>query len=92
MGKRLTKADLGLADAGSEEGTMRKTVNIDVTRPQYVTVTDVPFAQGEMLYDRLVAAGCDAALIAIEGAEHADIRFFQDEIWEEIISFFKGKL
>lgn len=52
----------------------------------------VPFAQGELLYDRLVAAGCDAALIAIEGAEHADIRFFQDEIWEEIISFFKGKL
>lgn len=52
----------------------------------------VPFAQGELLYDRLVAAGCDADLIAIEGAEHADIRFFQDEIWEEIISFFKGKL
>lgn len=52
----------------------------------------VPFSQGELFHDKLEAAGCDVKLIAIEGAEHAETRFFQDEIWEEIISFFKEKL
>ena len=52
----------------------------------------VSFSQGETFHDKLEAAGCDVKLIAIEGAEHAEVRFFQDEIWEEIISFFKEKL
>lgn len=52
----------------------------------------VSFSHGEVFHDKLEAAGCDVKLIAIEGAEHADTRFFQDEIWEEIISFFKEKL
>lgn len=52
----------------------------------------VSFSQGELFHDKLEAAGCDVKLIAIEGAEHAEARFFQDEIWEEIISFFKDKL
>lgn len=52
----------------------------------------VPFVQGEELHDRLEEAGCDVSLLAIEEAGHADIRFFQKEIWDEIIRFFKEKL
>lgn len=52
----------------------------------------VPFSQGESLYDKLEKAGCDAVLLAVEDAEHSDIRFFQKAIWDEIISFFKAKL
>lgn len=52
----------------------------------------VPFAQGAMLYDKLEAAGCDVTLIAIEGANHADLQFFQKEIWERISVFFHEKL
>lgn len=48
----------------------------------------VPFVQGEILYNKLEEAGCDATLVAIEDAGHADIRFFQKEIWNEIILFF----
>lgn len=54
--------------------------------------TTVPFSQGEELHDRLEEAGCDVSLLAIEGAGHADIRFFQKEIWDEIIKFFIEKL
>lgn len=52
----------------------------------------VPFSQGETLCDQLEKAGCDVTLLAIEDAVHADIRFFQDEIWDEIIAFFTAKL
>lgn len=52
----------------------------------------VPFSQGESLYEKLEAAGCDATLLAVKDAGHADIRFFQDEIWNEIIAFFREKL
>ena len=52
----------------------------------------VPFAQGEILHDRLEAAGCDVKLIAIEGADHADMQFFQEEIWTRIADFFHEKL
>lgn len=52
----------------------------------------VPFAQGEQLYNKLEEAGCDVKLIAIEGANHADIQFFQQELWERIINFFHEKL
>lgn len=52
----------------------------------------VPFQQGEMLHDRLEEAGCDVELIAIEGADHADLQFFQKEIWQRIIEFFHEKL
>ena len=30
--------------------------------------------------------------IALEGADHADLQFFQDELWDRIIEFFKTKL
>ena len=52
----------------------------------------VPFNQGELLYDILEKAGCDVKLIAIEGADHADMQFFQKELWERIITFFHEKL
>lgn len=52
----------------------------------------VPFSQGEILHDKLEAAGCDVKLIAIEDADHADRQFFQKEIWERITKFFHDKL
>ena len=52
----------------------------------------VPFEQSEELYDKLIENGCDADLIALEGADHADLQFFQDELWDRIIEFFKIKL
>ena len=52
----------------------------------------VPFAQGEILHDKLEEAGCDVKLIAIDGADHADMQFFQEETWQRIINFFHDKL
>ena len=52
----------------------------------------VPFSQSEELYDALEAAGCDVTLLALDGAEHADLMFFQDKVWQQIIAFFKGTL
>ena len=52
----------------------------------------VPFAQSELLYEKLEKAGCDVTLLAIEGADHADLHFFQKEIWEEIEDFFQKSL
>ena len=52
----------------------------------------VPFSQGVLLHDALEKEGCDVTLLAIEGADHADLRFFQKEIWDEIVEFFRKKL
>lgn len=52
----------------------------------------VPFTQGELLYEKMEEAGCDVRLIAIEGADHADLQFFQKEIWQRISGFFHEKL
>ena len=52
----------------------------------------VPFSQSEELYDALEEAGCDVTLLALDGAEHADLMFFQDEVWQQIIAFFKRTL
>lgn len=52
----------------------------------------VPFAQGQALYDALEQAGCDVTLMALEGADHADIQFFQAPVWEEMAAFFRDKL
>lgn len=52
----------------------------------------VPFSQGEILHDRLEEAGCDVRLTAIEGADHADRQFFQEETWRRIRAFFQEKL
>lgn len=52
----------------------------------------VPFSQGEELHDALEKAGAEVTLAAIEGADHADIHFFQKDVWEMIAAFFKEKL
>lgn len=52
----------------------------------------VPFEQGEILHDKLEEAGADVKLLVLEGADHADMPFFQEEIWQRIIGFFKEKL
>ena len=52
----------------------------------------VPFTQSEELYDVLEKAGCDVTLLALDGADHADLMFFQDETWESIVQFFADKL
>ena len=52
----------------------------------------VPFTQSEELYDVLEKAGCDVTLLALDGADHADLMFFQDETWERIVQFFADKL
>lgn len=52
----------------------------------------VPFEQGEILHDKLETAGADVKLLILEGADHADMPFFQEELWQRIIGFFKAKL
>ncbi len=52
----------------------------------------VPFEQGVRLHDALEEAGCDVTLLEVDGADHADLRFFQKEIWDYMIAFFKEKL
>lgn len=52
----------------------------------------VPFMQGELLHDKLDAAGVDVTMLVLKGADHADVRFFQEEIWQRIIAFFQNKL
>lgn len=52
----------------------------------------VPFSQGEILHDKLERAGADVKLLVLEGADHADLPFFQEELWQRIIAFFKDKL
>ena len=58
-------------------------------RGDFVTV---PFGQGEELHDELEKAGCDVTLLSIEDADHADLHFFQKEVWDEICAFFRAKL
>lgn len=52
----------------------------------------VPHAQGVELHDELESKGCDVTLLTIKDADHADIRFFQDQIWNEISGFFTSVL
>lgn len=52
----------------------------------------VPFSQGEILHDKLEEVGADVKLLVLEGADHADMPFFQEELWQRIIAFFKDKL
>jgi acetyl esterase/lipase len=54
--------------------------------------SQVPHSQGELLHDCLEKAGAEAELIIIEGAEHADAAFVQEEIKREILSFLKARL
>lgn len=48
----------------------------------------VPFSQSEELYEVLEKDGCDVTLLALDGADHADLMFFQEKVWEQITEFF----
>ena len=52
----------------------------------------VPYVQSETLYVLLEENGCDVTLLTLDGADHADIQFFQDEVWNRIAEFFREKL
>lgn len=52
----------------------------------------VPFAQSEALYEELERNGVGAKLVGIEDADHADLQFFQREVWDMIAEFFREKL
>jgi dipeptidyl aminopeptidase/acylaminoacyl peptidase len=54
--------------------------------------TTVPYEQSEVMYDALVANQIPVDLIGIEGANHADIHFFQPEIMKIIQEFFDNQL
>lgn len=52
----------------------------------------VPYAQSEVMYEALTQAGIETTLIGIEGANHADIHFFQPEVMTIITEFFDKHL
>ena len=52
----------------------------------------VPYVQSKTLYNLLEAQRCDVTLLTLDGADHADLQFFQDETWNWIIDFFNRKL
>lgn len=52
----------------------------------------VPYSQSEKFYEKLKEEECDVTFLTLDGADHADVQFFQDETWDEIIQFFKEKL
>ena len=54
--------------------------------------TVVPCSHGEELYESLTKCGCDAELIIVEGAGHADAAFVQESIKKEILSFINSRL
>ena len=54
--------------------------------------TMVSYEQSVELYEKLKENECDVKLLTIEGAEHAGIQFFQEQVWKKIIQFFKEKL
>jgi acetyl esterase/lipase len=54
--------------------------------------TLVPVSQGEMLYDAMSRAGADVSMIILEGAEHADAAFVQNETKQMILDFINDKL
>lgn len=52
----------------------------------------VSYKEGEMLYDALQAAGVPSDLILIEGADHADHYFIQEEVKKMILDFLNQAL
>ncbi|MBS7241604.1 MAG: alpha/beta hydrolase [Treponema sp.] len=52
----------------------------------------VPHDQGKQLHDALEAKGNDVTLLTIKDADHADLRFFQEQVWNEMINFFTSVL
>jgi acetyl esterase/lipase len=54
--------------------------------------SQVPLSQAELLYDTLQKAGASADLVVLEGAEHADVAFIQEETKQLILDFLKSRL
>jgi acetyl esterase/lipase len=54
--------------------------------------TLVPIAQGEFLYQALENVKADVEMVIIEGAEHADNAFIQDEIKQVMLNFLNSRL
>lgn len=52
----------------------------------------VPFNQSELMYEALEKKGVQVDLIAVEGADHADMYFYQKPLMDEIIEFFSKNL
>ena len=52
----------------------------------------VPIVHSERLYAALTEAGIEADFIRVQGADHADYRFYQQPIRDEILSFLKKNL
>lgn len=52
----------------------------------------VPLSQGELLYDALQNAGVPAEMVIVEGAEHGDSAFVQDEVKQIILNFLDARL
>ncbi len=52
----------------------------------------VPHDQGKQLHDALEAKGNDVTLLTIKDADHADLRFFHEQVWNEMINFFTSVL
>lgn len=52
----------------------------------------VPFKQSLEIEEALEKEGAEISIVEIDGADHADVMFFQDEVWDIIIDFYKNKL
>ena len=52
----------------------------------------VPLSHSERIHARLQEQGIDSRLIVVEDANHADYRFFQPEIMDEILAFLNQKI
>ncbi len=54
--------------------------------------SQVPYSQGEELYEALQKAGVESDLYLVEGAEHAEGHFFQEETKAMIVRFLEKHL
>jgi len=51
----------------------------------------VSLEHSEMFYEALIKKNVDTSFYIIDGAGHADLHFFQKNLWDIIINFFKEK-
>lgn len=52
----------------------------------------VPFKQSLEIAKEYEKNSVELTIVEIEGADHADVMFFQDDVWKIIIDFYKEKL
>lgn len=48
----------------------------------------VPFSQSKLMYELLLEKNVPADFVIVDGADHADLHFFQKETWDLIVEFF----